>query len=270
MYIKLFPLTYGKPPADDVFRLTEDRKRVELKLADCQLTQSMLEEQVLMLQRQNNDLRWQVCLSERCSCVFAAVSTRASPSLAQLEEKEQVIDNMADSKKLLEEKSDMLALVDAYLVRARLCCLHVRRRTCNCTCVQADRVRLERENEELQRQLADVSAAQAAPSLPLPAASFATPTRPLKPSPTAPPSSAVSNAALDAFSSVALPEIRAMKNALNAERRVRVLCCSAYCVFADVFVVLLCDDVVRALFSFGKTPFVPLQMMLPAFKLLYK
>ncbi len=50
--------------------------------------------------------------------MLAAVSACLVCFPAQLEEKEQVIDNMADSKKLLEEKSDMLALVDAYLVRA--------------------------------------------------------------------------------------------------------------------------------------------------------
>ena len=53
------------PISDDVYRLTEDRKRVERKLTDAQLTQSMLEEQVLMLQRQNNDLKWQVLCSRR-------------------------------------------------------------------------------------------------------------------------------------------------------------------------------------------------------------
>jgi hypothetical protein len=47
-------------PVDVVFRLGEERKKLEAKLADSQLTQSLLEEQVFMLQRQNNDLRWQV------------------------------------------------------------------------------------------------------------------------------------------------------------------------------------------------------------------
>ena len=45
---------------EDVFRLREEKKKLQLELSEQRIMYSQQEERVLMLQRQNNDLRWQV------------------------------------------------------------------------------------------------------------------------------------------------------------------------------------------------------------------
>lgn len=77
--------------ADDVHRMTAELKKLEMRVSDCNLTQSMLEEQVLRLQRQNNELTWQ-------------------------------LDFVKDSKRVLEERSDLIELRDALLVRMTVLC----------------------------------------------------------------------------------------------------------------------------------------------------